>query len=239
MTPRGSKSGISGFTLVEALVATALMGLVLAVLATITRQWLPNWDRSLARVQRTELLDIGLQRVITDLAASEFIPANGQTSRPLFEGTTTSVVFVRAAIGPNTRHGLDVVRIAEGTDERGAILVRSRTPFVPTAAPLSQAFTDPVVLVRTPFRVSFSFVGSDRVWREAWHDEGTLPAAIRINVRDAETGRLLPPSTVVTLHIDAPAQCASTDDCAGASSKTDDTKSNDTKAGNGASAGRP
>src|SRR5215470_10619036 len=147
MMGRARRSGISGFTLVEALVATALMGLVLAALATITRQWLPNWDRSLAHVQHNELREIGLQRLISDLAASEFIPPNGRTRRPLFEGTPSSIVLVRGAIGPNTRPGLEVVRIAEGSDERGTALIRTHAPFVPTASPLSQPFTDPVVLV--------------------------------------------------------------------------------------------
>ena len=42
---RCDKDTRAGFTLLEALVATALMGLILAALATITAQWLPNWDR--------------------------------------------------------------------------------------------------------------------------------------------------------------------------------------------------
>jgi len=210
MTER--RSAISGFTLVEALVATALMGLVLAALATITAQWLPNWDRGLARVQRNELLDIGIQRIVSDLAASEFIPPNGRTMRPLFEGAEFSVIFVRSAIGPNARPGLEIVRLAEEPDARGVQLVRSRAAFVPMlpqTSPASQPFTDPVTLVRSPARVSFSYAGRDRAWRNVWHNERTLPSAIRINVRDAQG--LLPASTVVALHIDTSALCASTD----------------------------
>ena len=43
MTRRRSR--IAGFTLVEAMVATALMGMILAAIATVTAQWLPNWNR--------------------------------------------------------------------------------------------------------------------------------------------------------------------------------------------------
>jgi general secretion pathway protein J len=229
MTPR--RSAISGFTLVEVLVATALMGIVLAALATITAQWLPNWDRGLARVQRNELLDIGVQRVVGDLAASEFIPPNGRTMRPLFEGAESSVIFVRSAIGPNARPGLEIVRLAEESDARGVQLVRSRAAFVPMppqAPPASQSFTDPVALVRSPARVSFSYAGRDRVWRSVWHNERTLPSAIRINIRDAATHGLLPASTIVSLHIDTSALCASTSvagDCGDdpARPKTDNT----------------
>ena len=210
---RRNVSSTAGFTLVEALVATVLMGLVLAALATITAQWLPNWDRSLSRVQHDEMLDIAVQRIVGDLAASEFIPPSAQTTRPLFEGTASSVIFVRTTIGPNARGGLDVIRIAESADGRGAILVRSRAPFVPMppqASTASQSFTDPVVLVRSPARASFSYAGRDRVWREVWRDEATLPSAVRIIVRDGGTGRLLPVSTIVLLHADVSAQCSGT-----------------------------
>lgn len=34
-----------GFTLIETIVALALMGLLLSALASITAQWLPSWNR--------------------------------------------------------------------------------------------------------------------------------------------------------------------------------------------------
>ena len=54
----------------EALVALALMGLVLSALASLTAQWLPNWNRGLNRVQRSETISIALQRLADDLAAA-------------------------------------------------------------------------------------------------------------------------------------------------------------------------
>ena len=67
---------LAGFTLLEALVAMALMGLILAALATITAQWLPNWNHGIARVQRNEQVALGLERLAADLAAAEFISAS-------------------------------------------------------------------------------------------------------------------------------------------------------------------
>ena len=64
------RAAMRGFTLMEALVATALMGVVLAALAAITAQWLPNWNRGIARVQRSELLSVSLHRLIADLEAA-------------------------------------------------------------------------------------------------------------------------------------------------------------------------
>jgi general secretion pathway protein J len=75
--PAERRTGEDGFTLIETLVALALMGLVLSALANITAQWLPNWNRGLDRIQRSEMIGITLQRVADDLAAAEFVPAAG------------------------------------------------------------------------------------------------------------------------------------------------------------------
>ena len=89
-----------------------------------------------------------------------------ETERPLFEGTELAVTFVRSALGPNTRPGLEIVRLAETADRRGPTLVRSRAPFAPRDLPAAHAyFADPVVLLSVPYRASFSYAGRDGVWR--------------------------------------------------------------------------
>src|SRR4051794_36586824 len=90
--------GERGFTLIETLVALALMGLVLSALASLTAQWLPNWNRGLERIQRGELLGIALQRIGADLAAAEYVSSNRDARQPLFDGSELSVMFVRTAL---------------------------------------------------------------------------------------------------------------------------------------------
>jgi general secretion pathway protein J len=200
--------GEGGFTLIETLVALALTGLVLSALANITSQWLPNWNRGMDRIQRSESLGLGLQRIAADLAAAEYVPANREQRQPLFEGSELSVMFVRTAFGPNARPGLEVVRIGETTDRQELVTVRSRAPFAPLqpATSLSEQlrFGDPVVLLRAPLRLSFSYAGQDRVWKSSWH-EARLPVAIMLTVRDAATERVLSVSTVASIHAEAPA----------------------------------
>ena len=82
MTRRRSR--IAGFTLVETMVATALMGAILAAIATVTAQWLPNWNRGFERVQRVELLAVGIERIVADLSAAEFITAGTASRVPVF-----------------------------------------------------------------------------------------------------------------------------------------------------------
>jgi len=129
---RREENSEAGFTLIEALVALALTGLVLSALATLTAQFLPNWNRGIDRIQHSELIGISMRRIAADLAAAEFIPAGSdEKKKPLFEGTPLSVTFVRTAIGPNAGIGLDLVRIGETTDRGYLVTVRSRAGFTP------------------------------------------------------------------------------------------------------------
>jgi general secretion pathway protein J len=208
---RGGWLNARGFTLIETLFATALMGAVLAALATVTAQWLPNWNRGFQRVQRSELLNLGLERLVADLAAAEFIPPNRRTPNPFFDGEQLSVTFVRSALGPNARPGLEIVRLAETADERGPVMVRMHAPFAPIppdAGPSYQpAFADPVVLVRAPYRVSFAYAGPDRVWKDTWRDAAVLPSAVRVTLRDAASQRVLSVSTATSIHVEISAEC--------------------------------
>ena len=204
-------SHIAGFTLVEALVAMLLMGMVMASLATITAQWLPNWNRGFARVQSAEHLSLVLDRLAGDLAAAEFVTLNRNNPRPLFEGAELGVTFVRSAIGPNARGGLDVVQIAEMADRLGPVLVRARTPFVP-AAKVEGLFTDPVVLLRAPYRITLFYAGADRAWKGTWSGARELPSAVRFAIRDGVNDRTLLASTATVIHTQLPALCANSDD---------------------------
>jgi general secretion pathway protein J len=208
--------GEEGFTLIEALVALALTGLVLSALGTITAQWLPNWNRGVDRIQQSELIGMAMQRIAADLAAAEFVPPNRDRSKPMFDGSALSVTFVRTALGPNVGVGLDVVRISETIDRGDLVTVRSRAPFGPLPAGVSLSeqinVSDPVVLLRAPLRMSLGYAGPDWVFRDSWHDMDKLPAAIMLTVRDALSERVLSVSTVTPVHVDAPASAGKSDD---------------------------
>jgi general secretion pathway protein J len=206
------RRGVAGFTLLEALIATTLMAMVLAAIGAITTQWLPSWNRGFMRVQRSELFAVALNRLAADLSASEFITPNREAKLPIFEGTTSAVTLVRSAVGPNTEAGLEVVRIAESADRQGIALVRTRAPFAPfglgDVAADQLNFTDPVVLLRAPFRVSFSYSAGDGSWSDTWHNAGQLPSVVRFLVSDLTTGRTLAVSSATMVHVELPADCA-------------------------------
>lgn len=200
-----------GFTLIETLVALALTGMVLSALASITAQWLPNWNRGVDRIQRSETMGIALQRIAADLASAEYVSPDRDKKRPLFDGSELSVTFVRTALGPNVGPGLDVVRVGEATDHGDLVTIRSRASFrpMPPESSLTEQlhFSDQVLLLRPPYRLSFAYAGQDMVWKPSWHDADQLPAAIKLTVRDAATERVLSVSTVTPVHVQASAEC--------------------------------
>jgi general secretion pathway protein J len=209
--PRHARNDVAGFTLLEALVAMALTGMILTAVATITAQWLPNWNRGFARVQGNETLALGLDRLIADLAAAEFIQSNRESLQPVFEGSDHSVTFVRSALAPNAPPGLEIVRIGENRGAGGPSLVRTKAIFAPAAKGSNDQpkFGDPVVLLRAPYLASLSYAGPDRRWKDAWQQESQLPAAIRVIVRDATTRREIGASTATLVHAQIPAKCIS------------------------------
>ncbi len=187
------------------------MSAIVVSLSAVSGQWLPNWHRGFGRVQRMEMLDVGLQRLVDDLQAAEFVTPNSASKTPIFLGDPKSVTIVRIGSAPGAPPSLEFVRLAETVDERGFALVRSRAPFKPLdpnrPVDAQLFFADPVVLVRAPFRVSFAYAGDDRAWRDSWADPLMLPSAVRIQVRDAPTDRILAVSTATLLHVDLPPGC--------------------------------
>ena len=204
--PHRGRAGEAGFTLIEVLMAPLLMTVILGALATVTSQWLPNWNRGMARVQRAERLSMGLDRIVADLAVAEMMSINGDAKAPLFEGTELAVTFLRTAVGPNARPGFEIIRFIEKADSQGLALVRERAPFAPMPSEAQIRFADQVVLIRLPFRVTFSYAGADHVWQPDWRGRKELPDMVRVVVRDSTTGQVLNVSRAATVHINAPTE---------------------------------
>ena len=196
-----SRSGTDGFSLLEMVATIALTSLIVLVLSLIAGQWLPNWRHGFADLQQADLVGLGFERLLGDISVAQYVTPWGGAPGPLFEGDPFSVVFVRTAIGPNARPQLEIVRIAATSDERGPALVRSRAPFAPTmqggrAQPIE--FTDPVTVIRAPYKVTFAYADPTLAWAQDWRNQERLPEAIRLTVADG-SGQRQPLSIVMRL----------------------------------------
>ena len=204
------RNGEAGFTLIEMLIATMLMVFVLTALATITAQWLPNWNHGIALVERDERFAFSLNRVVADLSVAEFVTVNNAAKTPFFDGSELGVAFVRTAVGPNAHPGLQFVRFHEVGDTNGPSLVREQATFTPMSPGAQIRYTDPVVLIRAPYRVMFAYSGADGIWQPTWQSAALMPTRIRVIVRDGVTQQRLAVSTAALVHIDTPADCVRT-----------------------------
>ncbi|WP_315721964.1 MULTISPECIES: type II secretion system protein [unclassified Bradyrhizobium] len=208
MIARSDQSPEQGFALIEALGALAIAGIVLSALAVVTSQWLPAWKRGLDRVQRAEMVAAALRRVGDDFAAAQFVSANREQKGPLFVGGEFTATFVRAELGPNAGHGLDIVRIgADGARSERALL-RSRAAFEPVSVgqPVADQFRfgDPVVLLSAPFRMSFAYADKTMAWTTEWRDATRLPSAVRMTVYDDNRGGAAVLVSAVRIQVDTP-----------------------------------
>jgi general secretion pathway protein J len=201
----------SGFALFEALISIALMGLIAFALSSITNQWLPNWHAGYARINRAQLLDVSLQRIAEDLSAAEFITPGAGTKQPIFEGNQNSVMLVRNAIGPNAATGLEVIDLAETSDQRGIVFARASAPFSPTSAIASRArnfdFKHAIGFIRAPLRVSFSYAGPDGKWATTWQNMPQLPTEVRIIVSYSEFDKDQSISTSTSIRVNVAPDC--------------------------------
>ncbi len=210
MKRANSDSLVAGFSLIEAMATLALTATIILALSSVAGEWLPNWRRGFVDLQRADLLGVGLERLVDDLSAAEYVTRSAGAPAPLFEGDASSVMFVRSAIGPDAYPHLEVVRLAEVKEDRGLAMVRTRARFAPTAPPApgaraqAIAFGDPVTLVRAPFHISFAYAGPDRLWLSSWKGREQLPEAVRISVRDTIANRVLAASTVARVRVTAP-----------------------------------
>ena len=195
----------------EALVSVALMGAIVTSLSAVTGQWLPNWHHGFGRVQRLESVDLGLQRLVSTSRRLNLSRPTACRKTPLFSATRKSVTLARVADAPGTAPHLEFVRLAETVNDRGFALVRSQAPFKPLdpgqTLDAQLYFKDPVVLIRTPFRVSFAFAGPDRLWRDSWRDEVLLPSRGAHSGCVAATDHILAVSTAALMRANFPVEC--------------------------------
>lgn len=207
-----------GFTLIEALVALAIGGFVIATLATVTGQWMRNWQVGIPVLQRSQALVTGLDRIVADVAAARFVPAGQTGSGYVFTGEQGAVTLVRQTLPVESPPGLEVVRLGAPSGAGDVTLARSRSPLPFGSSITSPTDAAPVALLRQPHAVRFSYAGEDQAWETSWRTPVRLPRLVRIEIVDRRSGRAVLPPIVVRLHVDAPPACAAL--AAGASCDT-------------------
>jgi prepilin-type N-terminal cleavage/methylation domain-containing protein len=196
------KSGERGFTLLELVLALAIVGALVVIAFGGVRIALAAWrqgeDRAEAH-QHARSVALSLARSISAAYPYTAPLAEGPTRTLLFTGGESRLEFVSQA--PPYPASIPVAFTAVifelGTsDERRGLVVRQRV------LPNRDPFTEAVVVFNDPAMtsLSFSYLDDGGAWQPAWETETDkrLPRAIRISVGGTIGGRA---ETLVPLTI--------------------------------------
>ena len=181
-----------GFTLLELLIALAIVAALLAIAFGGLRVALAAWAQGEDRAEVHQYLrSIALVLGRAVGAAYPYRAPAGESPEAvvLFRGTAERVELVTLAPplpGPGSVAFTAVV-IAMENEEGPALVVRQR------ALPNRQPFSEAAVVLRDPGvdRLELAYLDAQGAWQEEWDAEtdSTLPRAVRITVSTRRSGQ--------------------------------------------------
>ena len=195
------RRGERGFTLLELLMALAIVGALVVIAFSGVRIALAAWrqgeDRTEAH-QHVRSVVLSLARSVSAAYAYRAPRGVAPTPELLFAGTESRLEFVtQAAPYPTSISVAFTAVVFElGKDERRGLVIRQRV------LPNRNPFTDSEVVFNDPTltELSFSYLDENGSWQDTWETDTQkrLPRAIRISVGGTVGGRVqaLLPMTV-------------------------------------------
>jgi len=204
----------AGFTLIEMVVAMALLGVMMLLLYGGLTFGLRGWDAADANGRRTADQRIAtnfLRREISELFPMRF--KDPMTLKFAFEGKEDSLRFVSARPAGISVTGLSMVGVSlEDDRERRThkLVMRRAAPDdeAKSFAPLDRG--EVTVLFERVESVSFSYYGSENdftepEWSDDWKFPGRIPNMIRMKVRKDDGTPM--PDMVVRIVLGEEAGC--------------------------------
>jgi general secretion pathway protein J len=196
------RRGQRGFTLLELLLALAIIGALVVIAFSGVRIALAAWRQGEDRAEAHQHLRgvvISLARSVSGMYPYNAARGDAPTRELLFTGAESRLEFVtQAAPYPASIPVAFTAVVFEigNTGEQRGLVVRQRV--LPNRSP----FTDSTVVFNDPALtdLAFSYLDENGTWQSSWDTEAAkkLPRAVRISVGGTIGGRAetLPPITV-------------------------------------------
>ena len=204
----------AGFTLVELLVAMALLGLISVVLFGGIRFGARSWEaghRRLEQVNQIEVAQSVLRRLLGRSREVALFDSGRSRNAVPFAGRPDAVYFAAplpAHRGIGGAYGF-ALTVSRGRDGDHLMLAwRLQRPETPPSA--AGEFEDETMLLSNIGDIAIEYYGAPEPgrtpdWMDDWDGTGGLPRLVRLTIEfDAGDGRYWPPLTI------APALAATT-----------------------------
>ena len=178
-----------GFTLVELLIALAIVAALLAIAFGGLRVALAAWQQGEDRAEAHQHVR-GVALIIARAVGAAYPYRGTRSEAPesvlLFKGTSSRLELVTQAppVGLGAPIAFTALAIEAETGDEPGLTLRER------ALPNRNPFTEGKVVLRDPglASVDFKYLDDSGAWRDAWDGEAerALPVAVRITVTPAE-----------------------------------------------------
>jgi general secretion pathway protein J len=194
----------AGFGLIEAILALAIAGLVLAAVTEIAGRTLRSWNAGFAAVAAVERTDVALGRISADLAS--LLPvrlATADDPNILFAGDAQGMAFTALTPFDRSNDGIAVVEIGVETSGDGAVLSRR----LRRGRDRALRSGDRVVLLSGPLDLAFSY--RDQAGRRlaTWTKPGEVPRGVIVTLRGRRGGGGLPVEVMVPIPVAIAVSC--------------------------------
>lgn len=206
-----------GFTLIEVIVAMALLATIMALLYSGLTFALRSWDAGEANGRRVADQRLGenfMRRELMELFPMRW--KNATQVKFAFEGDKDHLKFVSSRPAGLQQAGLSLVglEVQQNSDTRARNLLMRRAMPDDEAVdfgPLDKA--EPVLLIANIDTVAFSYFGAendftDPKWQDEWTYVARIPQLVRMHVTLADGTEL--PDMVVRLMVGEESACLET-----------------------------
>jgi general secretion pathway protein J len=194
----GAQHRQAGMTLVELIVALAVVALTLGAAATGMRLLGRSSDRGARHITHQDMLSRGVDAVRRDVERMQrVVRTRERQAEFVFYGDAKSLIFVVVEPPvPNEAGPYFILYSVDESDGAGT-LVRSRAPYNAAAINLNRLRgQDDVTVLEGPYSFRFSYFDSKAErerWRARWQDPSRLPALIRLEISSHGGGTDIPP----------------------------------------------
>jgi general secretion pathway protein J len=170
----------SGFTLLELLIAVALLGLLSFILASSMRFGVQVWARSHNALETAHGIREAQTALMDGLARAYPLSGHGSNGQADFDGATGSIAFV--APSETLPGALERVSVSLEPDGDDNVIVKRATLELARGGD-----TRRTILCRHVKTLSFEYFGADSqidepTWRKEWRNKPRLPSLVRVRM---------------------------------------------------------